>query len=83
MAAESADAGILMGMGLGEFSTPAMAIPRLKHVIRHWRYEDAVKLAEQAMDCTTVQDVEALVTAHQPEVDMHPLALKPSAPGCA
>ena len=81
MAAEPAYAGVLMGLGLDEFSTPAMAIPRVKHVIRHWKLADAQSLAQQCLDCPTVADVQALVTSQQPEVDMHPLALKPRARG--
>lgn len=83
MAAEPLYAGVLLGLGLDELSTPAMAIGRVKHTIRHWRHSDAVQLVEQALQCATVKDVEALVTAQQPEVDMHPLALKPRPEGRA
>jgi len=83
MAAEPLYSGVLLGMGLDELSTPAMAIGRVKHTIRHWRHADAVKLVEECLQCSTVKDVEALVTAQQPEVDMHPLGHKPRAGGSA
>jgi phosphotransferase system enzyme I (PtsI) len=78
MAAEPTYAGILMGLGLDEFSSPATAIPRVKHTIRHWKHTDAVALAQECLTCATVADVQALVTTNQPEVDMHPLAPKPT-----
>ena len=81
MAAEPAYSGVLMGLGLDELSMPAMALPRVKHMIRHWHHTMAKELATQVLECATVADVEALVTENQPEVDMHPGALKPSPPG--
>lgn len=78
MAAEPAYAGILLGLGLNELSMPAMAIPRVKHAIRHWRLKDAKALVADALNCATVADVQQLLVESQPEVDMHPGALRPT-----
>ncbi|MEW5848530.1 MAG: phosphoenolpyruvate--protein phosphotransferase [Myxococcota bacterium] len=78
MAAEAAYAGVLLGLGLDELSMPAMAIPRVKHTIRHWKQTDAVRLVKELLECATAKDVEVLLVSNQPEVELHPMALKPS-----
>ncbi|MBI5497970.1 MAG: phosphoenolpyruvate--protein phosphotransferase [Deltaproteobacteria bacterium] len=83
MATEPAYVGVLLGLGLDELSMPAMAIPRIKHTIRHWRRADAVRVAAECLQCATTAEVSAVLTAAQPEVDMHPLAPKASMRGAS
>jgi phosphotransferase system enzyme I (PtsI) len=78
MAAEPRYAGVLLGLELDELSMPSMAIPRVKHVVRHWKQGDAARLVLQCLDCATSADVRELVNAAQPEVEPHPGALKPT-----
>jgi len=62
MAGEPLAIPILLGFGLDEFSMNSPAIPRAKHIIRQWDTANARALSEQAIQCTTPQEVEALVT---------------------
>ncbi len=61
MAGEPLAIPILLGFGLDEFSMNSPAIPRAKQNIRKWDTKAARLLAEQAVRCTTPQEVEALV----------------------
>lgn len=44
---------ILLGLGLQEFSMSALSIPRVKKIIRSVRYQDAKKIAEEALKLET------------------------------
>jgi phosphotransferase system enzyme I (PtsI) len=58
MAGEPAFALILLGLGLDEFSTSPVNIPRIKQVIRSVDYKTAQKIAEEAMLLTTGAEIE-------------------------
>lgn len=57
MAAEPHLATILLGMGLDEFSMSPIAIPQIKRIIRSMNYEDAKKIAKEALEFTTAKEV--------------------------
>lgn len=61
MAGEPLAIPILLGFGLDEFSMNSPAIPRAKQIIRQWDTRQARLLAEQAVNCSTPQEVEKLV----------------------
>ena len=48
---------LLLGMGLDEFSMSAIAIPRIKKIIRNTNFEDVKALAAQALEQPTAQDL--------------------------
>ncbi|VFP79882.1 Phosphoenolpyruvate-protein phosphotransferase [Candidatus Erwinia haradaeae] len=48
---------LLLGMGLDEFSMSASSIPRIKKIIRNCNFQDAKKLAEQALSQPTINDL--------------------------
>ena len=52
---------LLLGMGLDEFSMSAMSIPRVKQLIRGANYADVKAMAEQALACATIAEVEAVL----------------------
>lgn len=58
MAGEAAFALLLLGLGLDEFSTSPVNLPRIKHIIRSVEYKVAQKIAEEALTLSTGQDVE-------------------------
>jgi phosphotransferase system enzyme I (PtsI) len=58
MAGEPAFALILLGLGLDEFSTSPVNIPRIKQIIRSVDYKTAQKLAEEALELATGAEVE-------------------------
>jgi len=47
---------ILIGMGLDEFSVPAAAVPRIKHLIREISFDDAKKTVERVFAQTSDAD---------------------------
>ncbi len=61
MAGEPLAIPILLGFGLDEFSMNSPAIPRAKQIIHQWDTKITRVLAEQAIHCTTAQEVEDLV----------------------
>ena len=61
MAAEPGFVLILLGMGLDEFSMSPVVVPEVKYVISNVRFEDAKKVAEQALSLPTGEEVEAFV----------------------
>ncbi len=68
MAGEVAFAPLLVGLGLDEFSAPAVAIPQIKKIIRSVNYEDAKKLSEKALTLSTGKEVEDLIAGHFREI---------------
>ncbi|MFH1868971.1 MAG: phosphoenolpyruvate--protein phosphotransferase [Candidatus Omnitrophota bacterium] len=62
MAGEPVFAPLLLGLGLDEFSVPASSILKIKKIIRSMRYDEAKKLAADALLLSTGTDVEALIT---------------------
>jgi phosphotransferase system enzyme I (PtsI) len=48
---------LLVGMGVDELSTSAMAIPEIKKIIRSITFEDAQKVAEQVLNLSTINDI--------------------------
>lgn len=62
MAGEPLAIPLLLGFGLDEFSMNPPAIPRAKEIIRSWDTQQARLLAEQAINCVTPAEVEALVS---------------------
>jgi len=48
---------ILVGMGVDELSTSAMAIPEIKKIIRSITFEEAQKVAEQVLSLSTISDI--------------------------
>jgi len=52
---------LLLGMGLDEFSMSAMSIPRVKQIIRNSNYAEVKAMAEQALACATIAEVEAVI----------------------
>ena len=59
MAAEPGFVLILLGFGLDEFSMSPVLVPEMKYVISNVRFEDARKVAEEAMKLSTGKDVES------------------------
>jgi len=58
MAGEPYLAVILLGLGLDEFSMSPIAIPHIKKIIRSITYEEAKKIAGQALEFTTAKEIE-------------------------
>ncbi|MDD5737822.1 MAG: phosphoenolpyruvate--protein phosphotransferase [Candidatus Omnitrophica bacterium] len=58
MAGEPAFSLILLGLGLDEFSTSPVNIPRVKQIIRSVDYVTAQKIAEEAMGLATGSEIE-------------------------
>lgn len=51
MAADTAFTEILVGLGIDEFSVPAVAVLKVKHAIRQINYKKAEKLVEEIVFC--------------------------------
>ncbi len=49
---------LLLGLGLDEFSAPAIAVPKIKYVIRNITYEYAKEVAEKAMKLSSAKEIE-------------------------
>jgi len=64
MAGDITAAPILLGLGLDELSMSAISIPRVKKIIRSMTYEDAVKLAEEALNLEEPDEIRALVNSY-------------------
>ena len=52
---------LLLGMGLDSFSMAPMGVPEIKMIIREVRFEDAQRLAEEAMALRTKEEIRALL----------------------
>ncbi len=61
MAGDEIAAPVLLGLGLDEFSMSATSILRARKMIRNLNYEDMKKMADQALDCCTIDEVTELV----------------------
>jgi phosphotransferase system enzyme I (PtsI) len=57
MAADPLTTTLLVGMGIDELSTSAMAIPEIKKIIRSIKFEDAKKHAENVLKLTTIDEI--------------------------
>ncbi len=62
---------ILLGLGLDELSTSPIIVPEVKRIIRAIKYEDARKVAEEALSLSTGKEVEALAKAKLKEAIPH------------
>ncbi|MDP3787255.1 MAG: phosphoenolpyruvate--protein phosphotransferase [Candidatus Omnitrophota bacterium] len=58
MAGEPAFAILLLGLGLDEFSTSPVNLPRIKQIIRSVEYKTAQKIAEEALTLSTGREIE-------------------------
>lgn len=54
---------LLIGMGLDELSMGAPSVPVIKQFIRNARYDDAVRVANEALRCDTIEEVKGCVIA--------------------
>ena len=52
---------LLLGMGLDEFSMSSMSIPRVKQLVRSANYTEVKAMADQALACATIAEVEAVL----------------------
>jgi phosphotransferase system enzyme I (PtsI) len=48
---------LLVGMGVDELSTSAMAIPEVKKIIRSITFQEAQRLAEQVLNLSTIDEI--------------------------
>jgi phosphotransferase system enzyme I (PtsI) len=48
---------LLVGMGVDELSTSAMAIPEIKKIIRSVTFEEAQRVAQQVLSLSTINDI--------------------------
>lgn len=61
MAGDPEAAPVLLGLGLDEFSMAPGAIPRVKAILRSWTFAEAARLAAQAVNLDSAEEVRALV----------------------
>ncbi len=61
MAGDEIAAPVLLGLGLDEFSMSATSILRARKMINALSYEEMKKMAAQAVELDTAEEVEALV----------------------
>ena len=61
MAADPLATTLLVGMGVDELSTSAMAIPEVKKIIRSIKFEDAKKFAEEILRLSTIDEIKRLL----------------------
>ncbi len=57
MAADPLATTLLVGMGVDELSTSAMAIPQIKKIIRSIKFEDAKKHAQEVLKLSTIDEI--------------------------
>ncbi len=57
MAADPLATTLLVGMGVDELSTSAMAIPQIKKIIRSIKFEDAKRHAQRVLELSTIDEV--------------------------
>jgi phosphotransferase system enzyme I (PtsI) len=58
MSGEPTFALLLLGLGLDEFSMPAIAIARIKQIIRSVTFKEARRIAEEALNLSKAREVE-------------------------
>jgi phosphotransferase system enzyme I (PtsI) len=63
MAAEPVFALVLLGLGLDEFSTSAVAIPEIKKIIRSVSYEKAKTIAQEVLKFDTAVQIQQYASA--------------------
>jgi phosphotransferase system enzyme I (PtsI) len=63
MAADPAVTSLLIGLGLRELSVQPRAMPQVRSAIRSVDAKDASRLASEALDCATAEEVEELLEA--------------------
>jgi len=61
MAGDELAAPVLLGLGLDEFSMSATSILRARQIITGLSYAEMQKLADQAVECDTMEEVTELV----------------------
>lgn len=61
MAGDELAAPVLLGLGLDEFSMSATSILKARKIINNISYEEMKKLAAEAVECDTAEEVTALV----------------------
>lgn len=61
MAGDPEAAPVLLGLGLDEFSMAPGSIPRVKAILRSWTFAEAARLAAQAVNLDSAEEVRALV----------------------
>ncbi|MBU3760101.1 MAG: phosphoenolpyruvate--protein phosphotransferase, partial [Candidatus Omnitrophica bacterium] len=69
MSADPAIAILLVGLEIDEISTSPVVLPKVKKTIRQLKFEDARRLAEQALTFSTGEQVSALITEKLREID--------------
>ena len=57
---------LLLGMGLDEFSTSVSVIPEIKKIIRMMPYEKAKKIAQEALQVKTSEEVFDIIRNNVP-----------------
>lgn len=61
MAAEPGFVLILLGLGLDEFSMSPVVVPEVKYVISNVKFEEARKVAEEALKLSTGEEIETFI----------------------
>ncbi len=64
MAVDPVALALLVGCGVDEISTSAVAIPKLKALIRALTFAEVQEMTAQALTLSTAEDIRAFVTAH-------------------
>jgi len=68
MASDELFTAVLLGMGLDEFSISALAIPQIKYIIRSVSFDQAKKIAEEALSLSTAKAVDNFMQAKLREI---------------
>ncbi len=69
MAADPMLTGLLVGLGLDEFSTEPSFVPQVKKNIREISFAESRELADHVLKCTTSEEVAALLKSHSKTED--------------
>jgi len=68
MASDEIFTSVLLGLGLDEFSTPSLAIPQIKYILRSMTMAEAQKIALEALSLTTAKSVESYMQSKLKEI---------------